>query len=299
MQYVCEKCYKEFKLKTDLIRHKNKKYDCTDNNTCDKCNKYFKSKTDYTRHINRKFPCIKDDNESLTKPIDSQQSLVIINDEHICEDCNKSFTTKRSLDRHISQYCKNSGKLELYKTIDKMQQQIDALQKNTSNSLINNSNNETNLTNSLNNNLNNNTITNININAYGQEDLSHITDDDYKKIFTKFHSMVPMLLELIHFNEDKPENTNAYISNIKSKYAYIYDGKKWILKNKDELIDDIYDNKCIILIKKYGDIKNILNDRTVRNVDRFIDKHDENDVKRNASDRIELILYNNRNLAKK
>lgn len=107
-----------------------------------------------------------------------------------------------------------------------------------------------------------------------------------------------MLVELIHYNKDKPENTNVYISNIKSQYAYVYDGNKWILKNKSELIDDIYDNKCIIVIDKFDDMKKILNNNTIVLFNKFVEKHDTNNMRKIASDKIELILYNNRDLVK-
>ena len=84
-----------------------------------------------------------------------------------------------------------------------------------------------------------------------------------------------MLLEMIHFNENKPENANVFISNIKSPHAYVYDGKKWILKNKSELIDDIYNNKCIIIIDKFDDMKEILNKQTIENFNKFINKHSD------------------------
>ena len=41
--------------------------------------------------------------------------------------------------------------------------------------------------------------------------------------------------------------------------------KKWILKNKSELIDDIYDNKCFIIIDKFDVMKELLNKRTIEN----------------------------------
>ena len=47
------------------------------------------------------------------------------------------------------------------------------------------------------------------------------------------------MIEKIHFNPKKPENHNVYISNIKNKYAMVYDGNKWNLKNQDETIGDL------------------------------------------------------------
>jgi len=54
---------------------------------------------------------------------------------------------------------------------------------------------------------------------------------------------IPLMIEKIHF-KDVPENHNIYISNIKNKYAMLYDGKKWSLHNRDEIINNmITDNE--------------------------------------------------------
>jgi uncharacterized C2H2 Zn-finger protein len=213
-----------------------------------------------------------------------------------CNDCNKIYTTKRSYIRHIKEYCKNDKK-DIYEIIEHIQNKIN----NQSNNLISNNINSNNtIVNQINsNNTIVNHINNININAYGKEDISHITDNEYKNIFTKFNSMIPMLIELIHFNKDKPENNNMYISNMRSKHAYMFDGDKWILKNKIELIDYIYDKKCIIIIEKYEDLKNVLTNNIIKNLDRFVDKYDDENIKNGILDKIELLLYNNRKMIDK
>ena len=68
----------------------------------------------------------------------------------------------------------------------------------------------------------------------------------YKKIF--FHKnlvklIVPHLLKRIHFNRKKPENHNVLLSNLKSGHIMLYDGKQWNTYNRDEVIDDIFDEK--------------------------------------------------------
>jgi uncharacterized C2H2 Zn-finger protein len=307
-EYKCDKCDKIFIFKSNYIRHITRKTTCDDNiYICDKCDKIFKYKSKYDIHINKKISCIKQEND-INQKISTiiKQNNEITNNKGIndiikiddinkikCIECNKIFASEKSLKRHILNYCKSFeiiNKSDLIQKIYELKKELNNKDSNKLDEININSKNHINV---------NNTVNNIIINAYGKEDLSHITEKDYKNIFNKCNSAIPMLIELVHFNEDKPENTNVYISNMKSQYAYVYDGKKWILKNKNELIDDIYDNKCIILLEKYDDLKNILNDQTIRIFEHFKTKYDTDDMKENVLNRIELVLYNNRNLIKK
>ena len=306
--YECINCTKIFKTKWDFDRHNARKTPCnkdylnkdhlndTDsmsiNNDyiCGICNKQFNYKSHYERHLNNKYGCNKKQviSNEIVK-IDDTQMIVL--DDFTCKTCNKVFAYKRSLDRHQKMYCKKETDNELYLMIDQLQKELTDVKNN-----INISNS------SLNNNSNinsNNTVNNININAYGKEDISHITNKDYKKIFDKCNSAIPMLIELIHFNDNKPENTNMYISNIKSQYAYVFNGKQWNLISKDELIDDLYDRKCIILLEKYEILKGELNEQTERNFGHFRQRYDSENMKEDVFGRIELQLYNNRTMAQK
>ena len=66
--------------------------------------------------------------------------------------------------------------------------------------------------NNINNTMNNNQINNIDnskkidIHNYGEEDLSHITDHDYKEMLKDPFSALSKLINAIHFNDLKPEN---------------------------------------------------------------------------------------------
>jgi uncharacterized C2H2 Zn-finger protein len=278
----CNKIFKRNYInEIDKFDKKNNEY------KCEKCYKIFNYKSHYERHVNKKFACVKE-NEIIK--IENDKLMLV--DNYECDVCNKKFTTKRSLNRHLKTYCKKNTETELYHIIEKLQNEVAELKTHKNEVKINNAN-------TINNCNNNNTINNnITINAYGKEDLSHLTDKDYKKLFNKCNSAIPLLIEMVHFNDEKPENTNMYISNIKSQFAYIYNGKQWNLMNKDELIDDIYDKKCIILLEKYEDLKDILNDQTIKNFNHFIEKYDSDSMKENVSNRIELLLYNNRIFAK-
>jgi uncharacterized C2H2 Zn-finger protein len=299
--YECNKCNIAFNYKKEYMRHMNKKKKCTENQIyeCVECHKIYKYKSDYDRHINKKNPCTINNIDNALIKTNNEEIINIIK----CNECNKEFTTTRSLKRHQKEYCNKLNlinKDELLNIVKELQQKIkdNDNDKIVSNNINNSNNNSNNISNSNIGNTINNT-TNITINAYGKEDLSHITDKDYKTLFTKCNSLIPTLIELIHFNENKPENKNVYISNIKSQFVNVYDGQQWNLMNKNELFDDIYDNKCIIIIDKFDDMKELLNKNTINLFSKFIDKHETKIMKKSMNNKIQLMLYNNRNLIKK
>ena len=47
---------------------------------------------------------------------------------------------------------------------------------------------------------------------------------------------VPKLIEEIHFNDEKPENKNIMIPNKKENLVKVFQGDKWIYKNKRTLV---------------------------------------------------------------
>ena len=101
-----------------------------------------------------------------------------------------------------------------------------------------------------------NNYNNITLIAHNkQPDLSHLTDKDYLKIMNRGFNSVPKLIEAIHFNPDKPENQNVYIPNIKNKYAMVWNGKKWELNSRENIIDDMYDDNSDLLIDKLEQLK--------------------------------------------
>jgi hypothetical protein len=88
---------------------------------------------------------------------------------------------------------------------------------------------------------------NITLLAYKNTDVTHLTDDDYKRCIKTVNFCVKNLIEKIHFNPQKPENMNIYISNMKDKYLMVYDGNNWNLANKHDQLEKLYDDKEIML----------------------------------------------------
>ena len=168
----------------------------------------------------------------------------------VCKYCEKEFTFKQSMYRHIKYTCKknndedlkelvrllNQNNKELEKQVQVKNKQIEKLAGKLEIHGLNGSFNTT-----------TNIQNNITLLPYRQTDVSHLTDDDYKKCIKKVNHCVKTLIEKVHFNPEKPENMNIYISNMKDKYLMIYDGANWNLANKKVEIDRLYEDKEMML----------------------------------------------------
>ena len=128
----------------------------------------------------------------------------------------------------------NSFKLELEKRdkeLEKKNNQIDELIKKVG---IVNSNITTNIQN------------NIKLLAYKNTDISELSDKDIIKCMKHANMCIPYLVREIHFNP-KTRNHNIYISNLKNHFILVYDGIKWNLHNRNDILDEIItDKECII-----------------------------------------------------
>jgi len=141
---------------------------------------------------------------------------------------------------------------------------------------------------------NNNTINvqNITLN-YVDTDVSHLTDKDYRCCIRKVCHSVLRLIEKIHFNPAKPENMNVYISIMRDKYVMVYEGNKWVLKNKTETIDTLYTDKEMML-------EEWMNDNEEPEMRKFFDRYMTNvkvkSTMDDINDQLKLMLYNKKDL---
>jgi hypothetical protein len=143
----------------------------------------------------------------------------------------------------------------------------------------------------INGSFNNNTINNITLLAYRDTDVSHLTPEDYMGFYKKVNHCVKLLIEKIHFNPEKPENMNIYISNMKDKYMTIYDGKHWNLANKN-----------IEMTRMYEEKEQMLEDWLESNPDpllkekfaRYLSNKESDDCFQYIMEDIKLMMYNRR-----
>ncbi len=265
---------------------------------CECCNYNTHIKTHFKKHMNTNKHKKSTQNQQKVnkKSTKSQQSYIC---QHKCEYCLKVFTTKQAMYRHIKYTCKKNKDEDLKelarllneticgkdKQLEKMQKQIDKL---TNKLQIQNINNGT---------INNN-IFNITVLDYNKTDYSHLTDNDYVDCITDCNYCVKNLIEKVHFNEGKPENMNIYISSIKGNYVMVYKNNNWIIQDKKEQIDDMYDYNEILLENWYNEYKNKY-PSIIESFNKYLHNKEDNDIINEVKKDILVMLYNKRGLVLK
>jgi hypothetical protein len=223
---------------------------------------------------------------------------------HECKYCDKVFSRIDSLTRHYKT-CKekkktdeanlhmeelvrllNEQKQEFKNELEKKDDQIKELIKKAG------------ITNST---ITQNIQNNIKLLAYDKTDISDLTEKDFIRCFNHNNMCVPHLLKRIHFNKKKPENHNVLLSNLKSGHIMLYDGKQWNTYNRDEVIDDIFDEKHDILEQKYEEWVDIGKDFPIlyHKFRRYLEKINNDVVMKKIKEEMKFVLYNNRNVVKK
>jgi len=255
--------------------------------------KYFKSQL----NVSQKSVKIKQQSAN------SQSNESKINDnKYECEFCNKQYIHKQSLHKHLK-ICKEKKKddevkesmIELVKILNQqnndLKQQL-GIQNKQIQELIKKAG------------INNSTINvqnNIKLLGYGDTDRSHLTDKDILKCLKHSNFCVPYLIEKVHFDANKPENHNVYISNLRNKYVMIYDGNKWKCKDREEQIGNLIDDNQGVLEYKLEEwLENGKNyPDAMKKFNRYIEKRDNDKVINKIKEEIKLLLYNNRNVVNK
>jgi hypothetical protein len=233
--------------------------------------------------------------------------------KYICIYCNVIFSTNSNMNKHVKIYKvkkqqDNDKEDLLQKLIEEMKKQSEKMDKMNEIIKQNNEeisklkteniryvqNNNTNIAKQLN---QQNIINgNINLLAFGKEDMTHIVDEVYKKILNKGFKSVPTFVEYVHFNKKKPENHNVYISNMQTNYALVFDGDDWKLKERDDILQQLIDEKTEILSVKFNELVAKLDEHTIRKFQRFLNQSDEGDVISRIKGDLKLLLYNNKKI---
>ena len=243
---------------------------------CEYCDKEFSFKQSYYRHLKT---C--KERKRQEEADKSVKELVYMLNQQLEEQ-------KKEIEKRDKQLEKRDEQLEkTEKELRKRDKQIDELIKKAG---FNNSGTIT-----------QNIQNNIKLLAYKDTDLSKITDFDIKNCLKHSNMCVPHLIKMIHLDPDKPENHNVYISNLKNGYIMLYDGKKWNAQNREDIIDNMIDEKQIIIEEKIEDwvLKGQQYPNLMKKFERYINKKEKNEVLNKIKEEIKLMLYNNRLIVNK
>jgi hypothetical protein len=274
------------------------------NYTCERCNKTFNHKSNYDQHLNRLNPCTKINN-----------TLEIINNPPVfCEHCSKPFVNKYSKQRHEATVCfekikeqKLDESLDIHDELKEIKEknrkleeklaELELMLKKGINPIVAQTTNNTNMNN---NNIlthtNSHNVQNIVVNMYGKENLTHITDPKLIYIMDRGFMSVSAYILLKYFSDKMPENSNVYSSDIKSKYIMVYDGKRWNIKDKADVIEHMYSVNCEELQDKFYEFKEAdrIPMKVMERFAKFINAYEEDHIKKEIKEDIKKILFNER-----
>ena len=285
MEFTCECCNYSTTFKSNYVKHlsSNKhiihKYKQTAAFKCD---------------VTKASPGLAEVSQKLAEV---SQKLAEVSPKGIfCKYCQKEYKHKSSLSKHIKYTCtKNKDedlkelvrllnlkvetekkeKKELQKQLDQKSKQIEKLMGKLE----------------IHGSFNNNTINNITLLAYRNTDVSHLTTEDYIGFYKKVNHCVKQMIEKIHFNPEKPENMNIYISNMKDKYMTIYDGQNWNLANKKVELERLYEEKEQMLEEWLDSNPDpILKEKFAR----YLSNKGSDECLQHIMEEIKLMMYNRR-----
>ena len=279
--YICNFCKYTTKYKSDYNKHlktlKHKRNTAIEhhNSVENDKNSQISSQnlTKSSQNLTKSSQNLTKSSQNLTKPHKISQNIT--NDIFKCKYCSKKFNRKDNLDRHLKHYCKEiqigdrtysdlqkiikiqeieienhkknmetqkeymETKSTFYKAqIDDLRKQIEELLHKNRTTIIN-------------------IDKQINLNNYGNEDLSHISDSFKDQMLKIPFVAIPKMIEEVHFSDKKPENKNIKMTNKKENYLKVYKDNKWVYKDKKSTITQLMGDKYSIIDDHYKESQNL------------------------------------------
>jgi hypothetical protein len=320
-EYECMNCGKKFDRKSNYDRHMTKK------NACDNLLKEISQVAKIDNNENSEILKLLGDNKNINAKTMKEHL-----DECKCIYCNKQYSTKGNVIYHIKHNCKKVKEIEdekmkiftklketKLKEIEEQNQKqkkkefgdknenyelkkririLEKELKKKQNIIIKNNNNcNTNSTINSNNNFVNNNQQNITLVGYQKENLDKIEKSEILAIMKRGFQAPVELTRTIHFNPKYPEYHNIFIPKINEKYGMVYVNGKWKIIDKNELVEDIYENKRDFIIQNLDNFINQLDENKKKSLKRWLDRDDDDESIKNTKNDIKMLLFDNRHMA--
>ncbi len=106
--------------------------------------------------------------------------------------------------------------------------------------------------------------------------LPHLSQEavekEIKNILNCRYKAIEESIKKVHFNDDRPEYRNIYITNLRDNIAYVYNGNKFEAVQKYSIINQLIDQHMNNIEVSLEDYKDRLPERTVEILDKLIEK---------------------------
>jgi len=303
--YDCDRCGFRSNHKHHFIRHLRRKHPCSSklqdipvedmfrhyfsnnsrvNNTA--CYQTFSKMTP----IDPERPILTPIDPSPHSPLKSTQPK-----KYQCAGCKKCFSKNCHMKRHEKK-CSKKNQLDELEDLDHqvaLKERETRLVKvqNKSNHVVigTQNNNNTHITNNV----------TVNVLPYENTDVSHLTDRDYQRAFNRASMCVPEILEKVHFDPERPENHNVFISSMNNKYIKLHNGERWNLRDREETIEDLFADAEYLLENKletWQDEEDPKSERAAKKFEIYLKVKETATLYKKIKQELKLLLFNNRKL---
>lgn len=217
------------------------------------------------------------DNTKINEPIEKKI--------FVCPNCSDTFTRIDNLKRHFKQICNkkieeketNESLLNEYNKLKKENEEL-RIQTQKAAIIINNTKNiGTNFENSQIQ-QNNYQQNNIQLKAFGQENLAPVNNEALLNIIRNPEIGIPKLIKLLHFNPEYPENHNIMSRGKRGDLITVFDGQKWHSKSKKDTIQNLIASKKDLAddyFEELGDNESIIDFLTKQKYEEYTDAIDK------------------------
>ena len=258
---------------------------------CDSCNLSTTLKSNYNRHLLSKHHNILI--ETNVKENEPEVEHVLCTQIYDCKYCGKIFKHKQSVSKHIKYSCHKNKDEDLKELVRLLNLQLQQKEKELEYHKLQNENHQKQIDKLMDklqvNHITHNTFVQNNILSYKDTDLSHLTSKDYMNAIKKVTYCVKEMIEKIHFNPQKPEYMNIYISNMKDKYLMVYEEGNWNIKQKNDEIDSLYESKEMLLedwLDNYG------NEELRQKFNKYLSNKEDDSTMNEIKENIKMMMYN-------
>jgi hypothetical protein len=202
-----------------------------------------------------------------------------------CKYCNNTFTRKDSLVKHYNRCKIKKENTDEFKK-ENIEELKEAIKKDIINDIMKNCKIHPKTLQKINkqliNNTNNGIINNINIVKFGSENIKDILNEkEIINILNQHYSAIEESIKTVHFNDQKPEYKNIYITNLRDNLAYIYNGNNYEAVQKTSVINKLIDDHVYNIEVSLENYKHKLSEKSAKVLEKLIEKINDEQTKIN------------------